>query len=40
MKYNKRQYRLILEWLYLNDQAFDSKEEWREALLGYLKNIL
>lgn len=30
----------ILEWLYTNDQAYDSKLEWRIAFIDFLKKLL
>lgn len=30
----------ILEWLYLNDKAFDSIQEWRVAFIKHLKGII
>ena len=26
----------VLEWLYVSDNAYDNKNEWREALIGHL----
>lgn len=29
----------IIEWLYVNDNRYDSKAEWREALVKMLKEM-
>lgn len=31
---------MIIEWLYVNDDAFDSKQEWRKALLDFLSESI
>ena len=35
-----REYYKILEWLYLNDNKFSSREEWRKNFLKELKKLL
>lgn len=31
---------ILIEWMYLQDGAFDSKNEWRQAFVKKLKNVL
>lgn len=30
----------IVEWLYLNDEAYDTKQDWRKAFLAKLREVL
>jgi len=39
-KKNATRYARIVEWLYLNDGAYDTKEEWRKAFLVKLREVL
>lgn len=34
------QYATIMEWMYVNDGAFDSKQEWREAFNEMLREVV
>ncbi len=33
-------YNSIIQWLYLNDGKYNSKAEWREAFLSFLREVL
>lgn len=33
-------YQQIINWMYVNDNKFNSKSEWREAFSSFLKSIL
>jgi len=30
----------IIIWLYTNDKEYESRKEWKEALINYLETIL
>lgn len=34
------QYASIMEWLYTNDGAHDSKQDWREAVNDLLREVI